>query len=71
MQAFLGLYDRPDIVEAILNQYKRLDISQCSLCGRGKINFISGTNIISKDTGMAYDLGKIVPKFCPLCGKSL
>ena len=72
MKGLLGLYNRPDIVEAILNQHNKISIPKCTLCERGKINFIA-VNITSKETGMTYDLGmgNITPKYCPLCGRLL
>lgn len=70
MKAFLGLYDRPDIVEAIMNQYKRNDVPKCSLCDRGEINFIS-VNFTSEETGKTHNVELVNPRICPLCGKEL
>ena len=70
MEAFLGLYNRPDIVEAILHQYRRTDVPKCSLCGRGKINLVS-VNFTSEETSKTHNVELANPRICPLCGKEL
>ena len=67
MKALLGFYDRPDIVDTILKT--KVEPPKCTICGRGKINFIAGLNLTSEYA--TYDLGMFKPQYCPMCGKKL